>query len=149
MWDHPNTDVMISISLKGTTRRPVIVLGPWALKFARDERGRRCNLYEAKLFRNSSEWHREMLCPVRWISPTGWLLIMAAAKPLAEMMPVEDYLEMSEIWDARPSEDRCPFEPKASDWGRINGRLVALDYSITVYLSEEERAEQIRAALAD
>ena len=48
-----------------------------------------------------------------------------------------------------PGEDGDPFEPKASDWGRINGRLVALDYSIQVYDSEEERAEQIRAALAD
>jgi len=46
-------------------------------------------------------------------------------------------------------EDGSPFEPKASDWGRINGRLVALDYSIPVYDSEEERAEQIRAALAN
>jgi hypothetical protein len=65
MRDHPNTDGMISISLKGTTRRPVIVIGPWALKFARGERGRRCNLHEAKLFRNSSEWRRAMLCQVR------------------------------------------------------------------------------------
>jgi hypothetical protein len=52
-------------------------------------------------------------------------------------------------WDAMPGEDGSPFEPKASDWGRIDGRLVALDYSITVYDSEEERAEQRRAALAD
>jgi hypothetical protein len=34
-----------------------------------------------------------------------------------------------------------------ASWG-IQGRLVALDYSITVYDSEEERAERLRA-LAD
>ena len=79
MWDHPNRGGMISISLKGTTRRPVIVIGTWALKFSRGERGRRCNLYEAKLCRNSSELRRAMLCPVRWCSRKGLLLVMQSA----------------------------------------------------------------------
>jgi len=52
-------------------------------------------------------------------------------------------------WDAMPGEDSDPFEPKESDWGRIDGRLVALDYSLPVYDTEEERVEQLRAALAD
>lgn len=138
---------MISISLKGTTRRPVIVVGSWALKFARGERGRRCNL---QLFRNSSECRRVMLCPVRWCSRKGFLLVMQSAIPLDPA----DHLDLLEHdafpdWDAMPGEDGSPFEPKASDWGRINGRLVALDYSVTVYDSEEERAEQLRAVLAD
>jgi hypothetical protein len=29
-----------------------------------------------------------------------------------------------------PPDDECPFEPKASDWGWLDGRLVALDYSL-------------------
>jgi hypothetical protein len=28
-----------------------------------------------------------------------------------------------------PGENSCPFEPKASDWGWLEGRIVALDYS--------------------
>jgi hypothetical protein len=28
-----------------------------------------------------------------------------------------------------PGEDSCPFEPKASDWGWFEGRMVALDCS--------------------
>jgi hypothetical protein len=28
-----------------------------------------------------------------------------------------------------PGEDSCPFQPKASDWGWFEGRVVALDYS--------------------
>src|SRR5260370_27874370 len=56
---------MITISLKGTTRL-VLVIGPWALKFARGPRGRRCNRYEADLFRRVNARRREMLCPVRW-----------------------------------------------------------------------------------
>jgi hypothetical protein len=141
---------MISISLKGTTRRPVIVIGPWALKFARGKRGRRCNLYEAKLCRNSSELRRAMLCPVRWCSDKGFLLVMQSAISLDPA----DHLDLLERdafpdWDAMPGEDGSPFGPKASDWGRINGRLIALDYSVPVYDSEEERAEQMRAVLAD
>jgi hypothetical protein len=52
-----------------------------------------------------------------------------------------------------PGEDSDPFEPKASDWRRINGRLVALDYStrascetLSVYLSQ--RADEGVAVLA-
>jgi len=60
------------------------------------------------------------------------------------MMSLEDYRDFADRWGSD-----CPFEPKATDCGRINGRLVALDYSIPVYDSEEERAEQLRAVLAD
>jgi hypothetical protein len=52
-------------------------------------------------------------------------------------------------WDYMPGGDGDPFEPKATDWGRIDGRLVALDYSTPVYDSAGERAEQLRAILAD
>jgi hypothetical protein len=42
----------------------------------------------------------------------------------------EKYEEAFEAWDYMPGEDGCPFEPKACDWGWLNGRKVALDYSI-------------------
>ena len=74
---------MITISRKGTTRL-VLVLGPWALKFARGARGRRCNRYEADLFRNVDARRREMLCPVPWCANGGWLMVMATASPLTE-----------------------------------------------------------------
>jgi hypothetical protein len=38
---------MFSISMKGVFRRPVIVIGAVALKFARNANGRACNSYEA------------------------------------------------------------------------------------------------------
>ncbi|MGY4237293.1 hypothetical protein ACVIIW_006240 [Bradyrhizobium sp. USDA 4449] len=110
-------------------RSPVVVFGPLAFKFARDDRGRASNLYEAKLYRTSSPHRRALLCPSLWVSPRGWLQIMIAAKPLQEIMPLEDYLEFAEIWDALPGEDSCPFEPKPNDWGHYKGRRVALDYS--------------------
>jgi hypothetical protein len=115
--------------MKGVFRRPVIVVGPVAFKIARNEDGRACNRYEADLYRNSTAHRRTMLCPVLWVSPRGLMLIMRAAIPLSEMMSQEEYLDAAEEWDAKPGEDDCPFEPKASDWGCYKGRRVALDYS--------------------
>jgi hypothetical protein len=43
---------------------------------------------------------------------------MRAAKPLADMMSLDEYMDVAEVWDKMPGEDSCPFEPKASDWGR-------------------------------
>jgi hypothetical protein len=54
---------------------------------------------------------------------------MRAAKPLTDMMSLNEYIEVIEAWDYVPGEDSCPFEPKACDWGRFKGRRVALDYS--------------------
>jgi hypothetical protein len=110
-------------------RSPVLVIGPFAFKFARNERGRASNLYEAKLYRGASASRRALLCPVLWVSRHGTVQIMRAAKPLADMMSQEEYLEAFEAWDYMPGEDSCPFEPKACDWGWFEGRRVALDYS--------------------
>jgi hypothetical protein len=122
-------EMRITISQKGVFRRPVIVVGRWALKIARDWQGCDCNKYEAKLYRSVSDKRRMMLCPVLWISPWGLLLVMAAAEPTTTMMTIEDYGDLCDEWDYLPGEDGCPFEPKPSDWGIYRGRLVALDYS--------------------
>jgi hypothetical protein len=81
----------IMISRAGSFRRPVIVIGRWALKFARNARGRACNKYEANLYRSTANDRRKLLCPVLWISPGGRLLIMAAAEPMTEMMSLDEY----------------------------------------------------------
>jgi hypothetical protein len=120
---------LLSISTKGTRRRPVIVLGPVALKIARNAEGRACNRYEADLYRKTTPRRRAMLCPVLWCSPGDRVLIMRAAVPRSEMMTFEEYMAAGAEWDAMPGEDGCPFEPKASDWGFYKGRCVALDYS--------------------
>jgi hypothetical protein len=44
----------------------------------------------------------------------------------------------NEGWDYMPGEDGCPFEPKASDWGWFEGRMVALDYSIPAWEDDGE-----------
>jgi hypothetical protein len=49
-----------------------------------------------------------------------------AAKPLNDMMSLDEYMNFAEVWDKMPGENSCPFEPKASDWGWFEGRMVAL-----------------------
>jgi hypothetical protein len=83
---------VISISRAGSMRSPVIVIGPLAFKFARDERGRASNLYEANLYRTVNETRRALLCPVLWVSRRGAVQIMRAAEPLTEMMSLDDIL---------------------------------------------------------
>jgi hypothetical protein len=120
---------VIKISRAGSMRSPVIVIGQFAFKFARDRRGRASNLYEAKLYWSVNTTRRALLCPVFWVSRNGAVQIMRAAAPLTDMMRLEQYMEVAEVWDKMPGEDSCPFEPKASDWGWFEGRMVALDYS--------------------
>jgi hypothetical protein len=119
-------------------RSPVVVVGPFAFKFARNQRGRASNLYEAKLYRTSNATRRALLCPALWVSPEGSLLVMRAATPLTEMMSEEEYQDAWETWDYMPGEDSCPFEPKASDWGWLDEKMVALDYSTPAWEDDDE-----------
>ncbi len=119
----------LSLLRKGATRA-VLVLGPLALKFARGERGRRCNRFEARLYKRVSARRRAMLCPVLWCTPHGRVLLVRTARPLTEA----DAIMLRATngfpdWDYVPPDESEPFEYKASDWGWFNGRLVALDYS--------------------
>jgi hypothetical protein len=106
------------------------VVGPLALKFAIGERGRRCNRYEADLYKRVNPHRRAMLCPVLWCATTGAVLIAPAARPLTEAE--RDHLWETDgfpDWDYVPPDEGHPFEWKPSDWGWLYGRLVALDYS--------------------
>jgi hypothetical protein len=67
----------------GATRL-VLCLGPYAIKIAKGERGRRCNRFEAALWKRTTEERRKMLCPILATMPFGVALVMKRAKPLSE-----------------------------------------------------------------
>jgi hypothetical protein len=122
--------------LWGSTRA-VLPLGPWAFKLGRGEYGARCNRYEADLYsRCSSKPHRQaMLCPVLWCSPSGKLQIARrAATPITQeqldglILNQRACNEWDHLWTG---DDDCPFEWKPTDWGMLDGRLVAVDYAAT------------------
>lgn len=121
---------IFKIDWRGVSRKPVVVIGPWAFKIARGKRGRRCNRFEADLYHRVNSQRRAILCPVLWCSPCGALLIMRSAVPLTQTER-DDSLKNRTFpsWNYRPGDESEPFEYKASDWGWLNGKLVALDYA--------------------
>jgi hypothetical protein len=129
-------------------RSPVIVIGRFAFKFARDRRGRASNLYEAKLFRAMSPARRALLCPVIWVSRNGAVQIMRAATPLTDMMTVEEYEGVIDLWDyicpekmGAPSNQRHPTgDGSRGVWSRLITRLRHGNPTRLVPLKTLERA---------
>lgn len=113
----------------GTTRR-VLIFGGFALKIARHNRGRRCNRFEARIWAEATWERKAMLCPVVACWAGSLVLVMLAAEPLSEE-EAEQHRQNDTFpdWDYLPGGEECPFEYKASDWGKLGSRLVAVDYS--------------------
>jgi hypothetical protein len=70
-----------------------------------------------------------MLCVPLWAAPFGLFNVMRRAIPLTREVQ-QELLENDGFpdWDYMPGGPRSPFEYKESDWGYLDGRLVALDY---------------------
>lgn len=113
----------------GTTRFVAVIHG-YAFKFARGRKGCLCNLFEARTWAEATPTRRRMLCPVLACAPSGVLLVMPAARPLTEEeAQFHQDADSFPDWDYWPGDPTEPFEYKASDWGLLDGHLVALDYS--------------------
>jgi hypothetical protein len=124
---------------RGETRT-VVAFGPWAFKFGHGRRGAQCNRHEAELYnRSRSKPHRQsMLCPVLWWSRSGRLQIARrAATPITQAQLNERKDHAFYEWDYEgASDDGFPFEWKRTDWGVLDGRIVAIDYAATVHSDE-------------
>jgi hypothetical protein len=108
-----------AIDTRGTVRL-TICIGIWAFKVARNATGRRCNRFEAELWARTTSARRNMLCPVVGQLPFGLGIIMRRAEPLSKqehhrLLDCDGFPD----WDYVPPDDTCPFEYKASDWGRL------------------------------
>ena len=113
---------------EGTTRK-VILHGNEAVKFAKNDDGRKANIREAFLWARYKEHplRSQMLCPVLWHADDGAVLIMKRAEQVSTDF---DFLQQPD-WDYLSNgDDPCPFEPKGQDWGLLEGRIVAVDYGI-------------------
>jgi hypothetical protein len=129
---------LIKIDRRGVAQITACI-GPYALKIARGLSGQRCNRFEFDLWSLAGGERREMLCSVLAKLPFDFAIVMQRAEPISEeekdrlieqdAFPDLDYMG--------PGDVRCPFEYKASDWGRLHGRLMALDYSAPALFAEE------------
>jgi hypothetical protein len=81
-----------------------------------------------------------LLCPIFWCDPLGYLAVLRTARPLSE--EEKNHLWATDSfprWDWQPDspDNDSPFEWKASDWGTLDGRLVALDYAAPVLFCDD------------
>ena len=109
------------VGIRRGTRRLTLCVGAWAVKFARNSNGRRCNRFEADLWARTTPTRRNMLCPVLARLPFGLAIVMQRAQPLSK-----DEVERLKAehgfpdWDYMPPDDEGhPLEHKPSDWGRL------------------------------
>jgi hypothetical protein len=138
-----NKRLVVEVHRSGSTRITVC-FGPWAFKFARSTVGMRCNQYENKLWHRVDDRRRDMLCPVLCGLPGNVLIIMKRARPLTEG-EAEHLRETDGFpdWDYDPDEGLSePFEYKATDWGWLEGHLVALDYSSPALFDVANRSDR-------
>jgi hypothetical protein len=127
--------------LYGTTRA-VLSVGLWAFKLGLGKDGVRCNWHEADLYRRSSPRRRAMLCPVLWCSRPAFISIMRRADSPITQGALDERKAVAWLeWDyAGPGDDGHPFEWKPSDWGYLDGRVVAIDYGATAFESRGQAA---------
>jgi hypothetical protein len=129
------------IACKRGQSRCVLVCHSIALKFARGNWGARCNLYEAQLYKSTTEWRRKLLCPVIWCSANGAVLVMRAAKPLTkEQFDRAEKENQLPDWKRVPgSNEVTPFEEcecKFADFGWLEDRIVVMDYAADPALTD-------------
>src|SRR5690349_17829438 len=63
------------------------------------------------------------LCPVRFALPYGLLVIMPRCEPVSDGFLLDEEIA---IWAS--GEQLLPVELKTDSFGRLNGKLVAVDY---------------------
>jgi len=120
--------MIFALHTAGTTRITVCI-GPYALKLPRSLRGLAANYGERIEWNRATPERRAIMCPLLWSAPYGLFNIMRRAEPLTreEQLVLLDAHAFPD-WDYMPGGPSEPFEYKESDWGYVDGRLVALDY---------------------
>jgi hypothetical protein len=72
-----------------------------------------------------------MLCPILAAFGAGAIIVQRRV----QMLTQDEFEELWNggrypDWDYMPGEEGSPLEPKASNWGWLDGRPVAVDYAL-------------------
>lgn len=123
---------------KGTTRT-VFLIGKYAIKVPRfwhKQPGHKWKMFLRGILANIDEhfwwkcaYKKEKLCPVRFKSPLGLILVMDRAEPL------KDYEYDKDAFDF--IFENLPLDNKIINFGRIKDRVVLIDYADSRYLCSD------------
>ncbi len=108
--------------------RCVICIGKYAIKlprFSQLSKGLRCNKWENEIWniwRPVFGW--EHLCPIIISAPSSLFIVMRKAYQPVSFAEVQ---EADDCYDYYPD---VPMEYKAENWGKVDGKVVCLDYGI-------------------
>jgi hypothetical protein len=138
--------LMIGIELHRTgTTRLTLCVGRYALKLPRGLFGCAANHGERVEWKRATPERRVNMCPLLWGAPFGLINVMRRAVPLTS----EQHRDLRTNgglpdWKYMPGGPDCPFEyHKPSDWGYLDGRLVALDYPAVDVLNHWDGSDAI------
>lgn len=113
------------------SNRFVLLLGPFAIKFARTSLGRKASRNERAVWQSyrGIPGNGDLLCPVLACDPIGVIMIMRRAErtlwPYLSTWPERQpkwHYDRAQINLPRPG------NPKPQDWGVINGAFVMVNY---------------------
>lgn len=120
----------------GGVTRTVILTRRWAIKLPCLVYGWKFFLYGFLANMQEADWagFDERLCPVSFAGRGGWLIVMPRCEPLTD----DEYCnEVPEDWPRMLDEETqmplpysadLPVEMKSCSFGRLNGKIVAVDY---------------------
>ena len=124
--------------MKCGSYRCVICIGKYAIKLPRLTqlaKGLRCNQWENeiwKVWRPIFGW--EHLCPIIAAAPFSLFVVMRKANQPVSFAEVQ---EADNCYDYYPD---APMEYKPENWGKVEGKVVCLDYGIdNANLIDKER----------
>lgn len=112
--------------IKYGTTRTVFLIFKYAIKiptfyqWSLFLRGLLANMQESMF--SKTKWPE--LCPVLFSVPCGFLIIQRRAQPI----DIEEYYSLSYSELVNRNEYVIPAEDKPNSWGKINGKIVAVDY---------------------
>lgn len=107
--------------------RTVILTKRWAIKIPSIAYGWKFFLYGFLANMQEVDWRGfdSRLCPILLYLPYGFLVVMPRCRPLTDD---EFIVEVPEGWIAMETGCELPVEMKTCSFGRLNGRIVAVDY---------------------
>lgn len=138
--------------IKYGTTRTVLLVGGLAIKIPSMVEWRLFlygllgNMQEARWWREMPD-SRAMMCPVLFAVPGGFLTVKRRATPVTD----EEWFYQSadgRDWYEEAHALCIPVENKVDSWGRIDGRIVAVDYGSNYrsgYDSDSEQIERLQA----